>query len=150
VLVEPGGQVWIDVWLPPGDDLLEADVGRSFAWLGEVWRRALADHGLVATPHCGGLDTCRWGRVVCFGGVGPGELSIGGHKVVGLAQRRGRHGARFQCSALLRWDPDALVALLRVSDDERATMAADLRQAAAPLPAPAEELVTSFLAHLPA
>ncbi|HEX6785774.1 MAG TPA: hypothetical protein VF076_01140, partial [Acidimicrobiales bacterium] len=53
-----------------------------------------------------------WSPLVCFSGLGPGEVHAGGRKVVGISQRRTRGWARFQCAAYLRWDPDALVALL--------------------------------------
>jgi lipoate-protein ligase A len=53
-----------------------------------------------------------WSSLVCFSGLGPGEVHAGGRKVVGISQRRTRGWARFQCAAYLRWDPDALVALL--------------------------------------
>ena len=37
---------------------------------------------------------------------------MGGRKVVGLSQRRGRAGARFQCGLLRRWDAAFLTELL--------------------------------------
>jgi hypothetical protein len=46
---------------------------------------------------------------------------LGGAKVVGLAQRRTRAGARFQCAVPTRWDPAPLVdALVPASDQGRA------------------------------
>ena len=53
-----------------------------------------------------------WSRLVCFAGLGPGEVHVGGRKVVGISQRRTRGWARFQCAAYRRWDPEALVPLL--------------------------------------
>ena len=38
-----------------------------------------------------------WSELVCFAGVGPGEVLLGAGKLVGLSQRRTRHGIRVQC-----------------------------------------------------
>jgi lipoate-protein ligase A len=81
--------------------------------------------------------------------MGPGEVTVAGRKVVGVAQRRTRDGARFQAAALLRWDPTALVALLRLSDEERVAAAADLATRAAPLAVAEDALVTALLDVLP-
>ena len=64
--------------------------------------------------HKGPMRTDRWSRLVCFAGLGPGEVTVDGRKVVGISQRRTRAGARFQCAALRRWDPGALAALVGV------------------------------------
>ena len=88
VLVEPARTVWIDVDVPVGDPLWSADVGRSFGWLGRTWAAALADLGLRAEVHDGGLCTTPWSRLICFAGLGPGEVMVGEAKAVGLAQRR--------------------------------------------------------------
>jgi lipoate---protein ligase len=108
VLVEPGGLVWVDVFVPAGDPLWEPDVGRAFLWLGQAWAAALGG----GTVHTGALCRTPWSRDICFAGLGPGEVTVGGAKVVGMAQRRARAGALFQCAALRAWDPAPLVALL--------------------------------------
>lgn len=149
VLVEPGAQVWLDLWLPPGDGLLLPDVGRSFAWLGEVWHSALAGLGVDATSHEGALQCGRWGRTICFAGVGPGELTVGGRKVVGLAQRRGRWGARFQAAALLRWEPERLAALVAVESEVRGVLATDLAAVAMALEVDGPALIDAVVRHLP-
>ncbi len=59
----------------------------------------------------------------CFAGLGPGEVTIGGRKAVGISQRRTRAGARFQCVAYERWDPGPLAALLRGCRPEAASRA---------------------------
>ncbi len=113
VLVEPGGVVWVDVVVPTDDPLWDDDVGRAFTWVGETWAAALATVG-VGGARCTGvrLVTTPWSSLVCFGGMGPGEVTVGGAKVVGLAQRRTREGAWFQGAALLRWAPGDLLGLL--------------------------------------
>jgi lipoate---protein ligase len=121
VLVASDDPLWVDVDLPSGDSRWEDDVARSFLWLGQAWASVLADHGLEAEVHPGPFEPGRWGRLVCFAGRGPGEVFVAGKKVVGLAQRRTRAGARFQCAVPRRWDPAPLVdALVPAADREQA------------------------------
>ena len=148
VLVEPARTVWIDVDVPVGDPLWSADVGRSFGWLGRTWAAALADLGLRAEVHDGGLCTTPWSRLICFAGLGPGEVTVGEAKAVGLAQRRTRHGARFQTAVNLAWDPAPLAGLLALGAEERAQVVADLQGAVVPVPGPADRVVDAFLAQL--
>ncbi len=89
---------WIDVLIGEDDELWNHDVGRAFGWLGEVWERTLRSLGVEAQRHEGGLQNRDEGRVVCFAGLGPGEVTdADGIKIVGLSQRRTRNVARFQC-----------------------------------------------------
>jgi hypothetical protein len=149
VLVEPGGLVWVDVLIPAGDPHWEPDVGRAFHWLGDAWAAALRDLGVVATVHRGRLEPTRWSSLVCFAGLGPGELTDpAGRKVVGLSQRRTRAGARFQCAALLRWDPADLLGLLALDPEDRDAATADLAAAAAGIDAAPGAVVDALLAHL--
>ena len=144
VLVVPGEVLWIDVIVPAGDPLWDDDVARSSHWLGDLWAAALADHGVQAEVHTGLLVRSAWSGAVCFAGVGPGEVLIGGEKAVGISQRRTRAAARFQCAALGRWDPSALLALLAIG----ATVA-DLEPLATGVRVPLDDLLASFLRHLP-
>jgi lipoate-protein ligase A len=114
VLVVPGEALWLDVFLPAGDPLWSDDVGIAFHWLGRAWAEALARVGVPARAYDGPMRHTPWSKLVCFAGLGPGEVrhAGSGKKVVGLSQRRTRTHARFQCCALLAWDPAALVALL--------------------------------------
>jgi lipoate-protein ligase A len=149
VLLEPGRTVWVDVVLPAGDPLWSDDVGRAFLWLGDAWAAALADLGVAdLAVHRGGLVATAWSREICFAGLGPGEVTAGGRKVVGMSQRRTRDGALFQCALLLgRWDPSRIVALLAVP----ASAGGDLADAAWGVPdATAGDVVDALLAHLPA
>jgi lipoate-protein ligase A len=129
VLVTPEDPVWIDVWVPAGDSLWRSDVNRAFDWLGEAWVGALGRMGITGlSAHRGGYLSCtRWSGLVCFGGVGTGEVvTDGGRKVVGLAQRRNRFGTLFHSACVLRWDPAALVGLLDLTDCERQAAATGL------------------------
>ncbi|MGH9039053.1 MAG: lipoyl protein ligase domain-containing protein [Acidimicrobiia bacterium] len=145
VLVVPGEALWMDVFVPAGDRLWVDDVGVAFHWLGRAWTQALAAVGVAARWHDGAMRHTAWSKVVCFAGLGPGEvLDAGGRKVVGLSQRRTRTHARFQCCVMLRWDPDAMVALLAEPYPEGAAVA-DLGPVAAGIgPGKGEPLLASF------
>ncbi len=127
VLVAPDAQVWIDVWVPRAEELWEDDVIGAALWLGETWVVALESLGVDSlSVHRGRATRGVLSDLVCFAGLGPGEVHLGAAgthraKVMGLAQRRTRRGARFHTSAPLRWDPDPLLALLNVegADDAR-------------------------------
>jgi lipoate-protein ligase A len=150
VLVEPGGLVWVDVAVPAGDPLWEADVGRAFAWLGRAWVGALADAGVAgAVAHDGPLVGTPWSQLVCFAGLGPGEVTLGGAKVVGMCQRRTRAGALFQCAALLDWQPRRLLERLALSDEEREQGAMDLAGAARGGGVEPSALVAALVDRLP-
>ena len=42
------------------------------------------------------MVTTPWSDLVCFAGLGPGEVLLDGRKLVGLSQRRTRNGVRIQ------------------------------------------------------
>lgn len=154
VLVVPGQLVWVDVLLPAGDPLWRDDVGRAFLWLGEAWQRALAELGVPAAVHDGPMVRTAWSDLVCFAGLGPGELiqrraDGAAAKVVGISQRRTRAGARFQCAALLGWDPATLLALLALDDAARDAAATALAGVGAPVDRPAGAVLDALLGHLP-
>lgn len=110
---------WFDVVLPVGDPLAEADVQKAFHWLGEVFAETLRAVGVGADPgtevrvHRGALARDPLNNVVCFAGLGPGEVTLGGRKIVGISQRRTRNYTLFQCGVLREWSPSPLVELLR-------------------------------------
>ena len=110
VLVAPGDVVWVDVFVPRGDPRWDDDVGRAFWWLGEAWVRALGVEGAVV--HKGALVRNALSDLVCFAGLGPGEVTVDGAKLVGMAQRRTREGALFQCAVPLTWDAARYAELL--------------------------------------
>jgi lipoate---protein ligase len=146
VLLVPGEVVWVDVIVPEGDALWDDDVGRSSLWLGDVWRSALTDLGVTGTAlHDGSLACGPLGRLVCFGAIGPGELTIQGRKLVGISQRRTRDAARYQCAVYRLWAPDLLADLLCLDDDARAVLA----MAAMGVGREPDEIVDAFLRHLP-
>ncbi|HTW06003.1 MAG TPA: hypothetical protein VME46_00730 [Acidimicrobiales bacterium] len=132
VLVVPGGQLWVDVWLPFGDPLWQSDVGRAAWWLGEAWARALEAVGVSgAQVWRRPMERSQWSSLACFAGRAAGEvIGADGAKIVGISQRRARHGALFQSSCLLRWDAPGLAALLGVAAGERLAAARALQRVA--------------------
>lgn len=95
VVMRRSSITWIDVVLPPG--VAPDDVRGSMVWIGERWCDVLApivDEPL--TVHRGGMECSVWSDLVCFAGVGPGEVLVGHDKLVGLSQRRTRRGIRVQ------------------------------------------------------
>lgn len=97
VLLRPGAAIWIDAVLPHG--VAPDDVRGSMVWIGERWLDALAatlGGSDDLAVHRGGMVCTPWSDLVCFAGIGPGEVLLGGRKLVGLSQRRTRHGLRIQ------------------------------------------------------
>jgi lipoate-protein ligase A len=112
VWVEPG-VAWFDVFVPAGDPAWQEDVGRAFWFAGDLVADAL--RGLVDISlevHRGRMERGALGDTVCFASRGPGEIMVGGRKLVGWTQRRARAGSRFSGIAYPVWDPAPLVAAL--------------------------------------
>ena len=134
VLVGPGAQVWIDAWVPAGDALWSDDIIRGPQWLGDAWAAGLASLGVADVfVHRGRLVGGEWSSMVCFAGMGPGEVAHAGAKVVGLSQRRTRHGVRMSTMAVVDWDPLPLARLLALPDEDRRRMGSAVAGAAAGL-----------------
>ncbi|MCU1359572.1 MAG: hypothetical protein JWN99_861 [Ilumatobacteraceae bacterium] len=112
VLLLPGQCVWLDVVIPRSDPLWHDDIGRSMWWFGRVWADALASLGVAeVVVHHGPVQHTSWSRLVCFDGLGAGEVTVAGRKAVGISQRRTRDWMRLQSSVHLA-PPDLLVQLL--------------------------------------
>ncbi len=135
VLLVPGAQIWADLWVPRDDPLWSGEPRTSAAVAGEWWVRALravplAEEPDALTVHRGGPVPAYGSDVVCFAGVGPGEVVRGGRKVVGLAQWRSREGVLVHGCAYRRWDPEPLVGLLALPVSERRALVEALRDVA--------------------
>jgi len=151
VLVEEATVVWVDLIVAAGDPLWDADVGTAAWWVGDAWATSLDQVGAgPAQVWRGPMRPSAWSRRVCFAGLGPGEVVVGGQKVVGVSQRRTSRAALFQTAVLLQWDPAALLALLDLGDEERNRGLTELEPVAAGVgPDLGNALVESLLAALP-
>ncbi len=152
VVLEPGRQLWLDLFVPHADPLFDHDVSRAAHFVGELWQRALTSTG-VAGPlsvHVGPMISTAWSRVVCFSGIGPGEVLAAGKKLVGVSQRRNRAGAWFFSMLPISFDPSSQAEL--VSTDERSRnelcgeLATSVLQASFPL-APVRQALESLLGN---
>ncbi|HXQ19055.1 MAG TPA: hypothetical protein VN781_05450 [Acidimicrobiales bacterium] len=131
VLLEPEDPLWVDVWVPRGDPLFDDDAVRGVHWVGEWWSSALARLGVGPTAVQGaGRPVDRLASLVCFAGLGSGEVHRDGRKLVGVAQWRARQGALIHCAAYRHWSPGPLVDLLSLGSLERAAARQRLPEAA--------------------
>ncbi len=105
--------VWLDVTVPAGDPAWHADIHRTAV---EVGLRLAAAIGRGAVVHTGRMIATPLSPIMCFGGLGPGEVTIAGRKLVGISQRRTRAAALLQIGIALRWDPAPLLDALGVDD----------------------------------
>jgi lipoate-protein ligase A len=113
VLLEPARTVWVDVVVPAGDPCWRDDVADATHVVGEAWAGALRDLGFDAVA--AGTGRTRpdpLTRLVCFAGLGPGEVTAEGRKIVGLSQRRTRAWARVQGALLTAGGTATLRSLL--------------------------------------
>ena len=118
VLLVPGEVTWIDVIVPAGAPGWSDDVHGPMRWLGHHLAAAIGDllgddaglavhdRAMLATP---------WSSTVCFDGLGVGEITMTGRKLVGISQRRTRHAARLQCCWYSSYRHEDLLALLDAS-----------------------------------
>ncbi len=144
VWLSPGDVVWVDVIVPRNGPGWHDDIHRPMVWLGEHLAAAFAESGLPdAVVHTGKMVTTEHSRMVCFDGLGPGELTLDGSKLVGISQRRTRDAARLQCCWYVEYDHRDLTDLL--ADDVDAT---SLRPAATVDRAVAEQIPDLLLGLL--
>ncbi len=107
VYLDPATDCWVDAVIPTGSPLWDADVGRAFHWIGHAWATTIEQAigaGGPALVHRGGGRSGEGKRPLwCFSGLGHGEVTVGGSKVVGLSQRRTRNWVRLQTLVIGRW-----------------------------------------------
>jgi len=151
VLVVPDEQVWLDLLIPASDPLWDHDIVKAAGWVGTAWADALSVVGVDGTVvHQGRLVTTRWSDLVCFAGVGPGEVTVDGIKVMGLSQRRGRDWTRIQSAVHLRWRPEELLDSLHMSREQRSECLAGVSGSVFSVASSRSSLVGALLASLPA
>ena len=127
------GMLSLDVIVPTGHPLLAGDLSAPFERVGQAWADALSALGVPAVAVHRGPSTTprkvsdrdRLLAAICYATLGRGEVTSNGRKIVGLAQRRRRHGALLQCGLLRRWQPAALLRALGAdAGDQQITTAA--------------------------
>jgi len=135
VLLVPDEHLWVDFWVPRSHERFDDDVVSAAFWVGELWARAAEDVlALPATVHRAGHLPGRYGATVCFAGIGPGEVSVEGRKLVGISQRRTRGWARIQTLAHQRWQPALLAELLGIQRAPDDALAVELQDTVALAP----------------
>lgn len=139
--------VWVDVFVPAGHPRWDADIGRSMWWLGDAWADALRTAGVLGVRvHKEAMVRTPWSSLVCFAGLGSGEVTIHGRKAVGISQRRTRAGALFQCGLVRQWAPERLVAAFSgLDDDERSALRTHVAESGAGLGSSTERALEAFL-----
>lgn len=118
----------LDVLLPAGHPWLDGGLADTFEPIGDAWAAALRELGAAdVAVHRGAGTARRRGdarerllAAICYATLGRGEVTAGGRKLVGLAQRRRRPGALVQCGLLRRWRPRTLLAALGADPDDPA------------------------------
>ena len=117
VLLIPDAVVWVDVILPAGSAGWTDDVHRPMVWFGECLAAAFAQVGVGGTAvHDGAMISTAASQLVCFDGLGPGELTLDGAKLVGISQRRTRSAARLQACWYTHYDAELLPAVVARRD----------------------------------
>jgi len=116
VLLQPD-DLWIDWWIPAGDERWREDVHQSSQQAGLWWQSALANAGYITQLHDGGIEGEVDARVLCFAGKGPGEIFFEDRKLVGVTQWRVREGI-FLSTVLHQGDSDYLARSLRESPQD--------------------------------
>jgi lipoate-protein ligase A len=113
VLLRPE-DCWVELWLPASTAMEHGDLRSTAVRVGGWWSVALAGLGVATKVLDGGVVDGAQGAVACFAGIGPGELTAEGRKLVGLSQWRAREGALIS-SVLATSPPGALATYLSSS-----------------------------------
>lgn len=120
VFIEPAGVVWVDVLAPRGSRYWSDDLGETFLRVGERWQAALDRLGVASEIVRESPDRSPEARLACWAGLGWGEVTVDGAKIVGLSMRRTRWGARIQGMGVIDASADrAPTWLLGLDDAQR-------------------------------
>lgn len=130
VVVAPHAQAWVDLFVPRDDPLFESDVSRAARFVADVWSAAITSKLSESQPirPIYAVQPTPWSRVACFSGFGPGEVTVGERKVVGVSQRRDRSGAWFFTMALLKNAQSVLGYVLAFGEEQRTALVSDLSE----------------------
>lgn len=147
VYLHPDDSTWVDITIPRDDELWVDDVSTSMRWVGDAFASVLGPALAAGAPavHDGPFRAGVLSRAYCFAGLAPGEVTVGGAKIVGVSQRRGRPGARMQCVVYHRIDPADFAACF--ADAVISSAVRDVPVALSPLGR--AELLDALVAALP-
>lgn len=147
VFIEPAGTVWVDVLAPRGSRYWSDDLGDTFLRVGERWQAALRQRGVDSEIVRESPDRSPQARLACWAGVGWGEVTVDGAKIVGLSMRRTRWGARIQGMAVIDASADrAPTWLLGLEAGDREALRSRIGHVA--LDIDRDELETAVIAEL--
>ncbi len=113
VLLIPADVTWFDVIIPTGAAGWAQDVHAPMVWLGERFAEACRVAGVAhtLTVNDNSMVRTEWSTLICFDGIGPGEVLLEGRKLLGISQRRTRAALRLQCCWYHEADSAALAGL---------------------------------------
>lgn len=96
VYICPNDVSWTDFWIPKTASIYRSDPSELFLNIGAFYQKIFASLGLetaIVKKFSGSEESSRY---ACWAGRGYGELTVADAKLLGLAQRRNRRGARIQ------------------------------------------------------
>ena len=147
VLVEPDHLLWLDVFVPNHSLFWVEDVKLSALWMGRIWHETLQEFSVECSMYEGKFRRSPLSDLVCFAGQSPGEIFIQGQKVLGISQRRSKHGTRYQCALVLKWSPRHLINLFHSAPIE--DLAKRIQGCGTAINCRQEDVLETFLSHLP-
>ena len=151
VVIEPGAVGWFDCFVPAGDPSFVRDVREGAYAIGEWWARAFVALGIepgLLEVHRGAMTKSALAKVSCFAGLGPGEVTLSGRKIMGLSQRRTRSGAWYFSLVYLVSDPSRDAHLLAGDETEERELSRVLGDSVAVLDRTHRQLTESLLSVL--
>lgn len=92
VLLQPEDG-WAELWRPVESGGGTSELREAAVRAGARLRELLLAEGLATDVHEGGVQRPSAGAVACFAGLGPGELTVAGRKLLGISQWRVREGS---------------------------------------------------------
>lgn len=103
VAVAPGAQLWVNIYIRRSDPLFVHDISKSFHWIGEVFQ-SLCEAAGASSPRVQSSAPILspLSKIICFAGVGAGEITVDGRKIVGFSQRRTRDYVGYFASLQIR------------------------------------------------
>lgn len=151
VVIVPGEVVWVDLFVPVDDPLYDRDVRSGSSWVGRLWLDTFTSLGMDASllaVHRGGLVESQWSKLSCFTGLGPGEVTYAGRKIMGLSQRRTRDGAWYFSLVYRSFDAARDAQLLAASAEDVTGLETALRDQIKTVDADSSTIVATLMSAL--